>query len=94
MSSMTRQQAINALKEGVHADCAASAAILALLERQFDCALRHRSAELTALAAWAELEQTVVACKRATTRNTALLTEQFSVMQRVLHGEEHTYAPR
>jgi flagella synthesis protein FlgN len=43
---------------------------------------------------WQELEQLVVACKDATTRNSSLLAEQFSVMQRVLHGEEDTYAPR
>ncbi|GAB3425094.1 flagellar protein FlgN [Massilia agilis] len=49
----------------------------------------------TALAAdWAELERRVRACKEATARNTALMTEQFSVMQRVLHGEEQIYAPR
>jgi flagella synthesis protein FlgN len=43
---------------------------------------------------WQELEQLVVACKTATARNGSLLAEQFSVMQRVLHGEEDTYAPR
>jgi flagella synthesis protein FlgN len=43
---------------------------------------------------WQELEQLVVACKAATTRNSSLLAEQFSVMQRVLHGEEDTYAQR
>jgi flagella synthesis protein FlgN len=43
---------------------------------------------------WQQLEQLVVACKDATTRNSSLLAEQFSVMQRVLHGEEDTYAPR
>jgi flagella synthesis protein FlgN len=43
---------------------------------------------------WAELEQRVRACKQATTRNGNLLAEQFSVMQRVLHGEEQLYAPR
>jgi flagella synthesis protein FlgN len=43
---------------------------------------------------WAELEQRVRACKQATARNSALLAEQYSVMQRVLHGEDGTYAPR
>jgi flagella synthesis protein FlgN len=43
---------------------------------------------------WQELEQLVLACKHATARNSSLLAEQFSVMQRVLHGEEDTYAPR
>jgi flagella synthesis protein FlgN len=47
-----------------------------------------------ALAAdWQQLEQLVLECKRANTRNSALLTEQYSVMQRVLHGEEQLYAP-
>ncbi|MFP5392428.1 MAG: flagellar export chaperone FlgN [Gammaproteobacteria bacterium] len=139
---MTRQQATDALATGVRQDLDAGSAILALLERQFDAALRHRSGELAALAAeltpalaamearrlqrvalvralagvdatmagfiatqaepararlaagWAELEALVVRCKAATARNTALLTEQFTVMQRVLHGDDETYAPR
>ena len=45
-------------------------------------------------AAWSELERLVVACKAATTRNGNLLAEQFTVMQRVLHGGDGTYAPR
>jgi flagella synthesis protein FlgN len=142
MTRMTRPQAGALLAAGVHADLAACALILELLERQFDAALRHRSAQLSELAQqlepalaameerrkqrvslvrallgpeatmaafivgldepvrtrlgaeWAELELLVVECKRATTRNSALLAEQFSVMQRVLHGEEQTYAPR
>jgi flagella synthesis protein FlgN len=48
-----------------------------------------------ALAAnWHDLEQMVIECKGMTTRNSALLAEQFSIMQRVLHGEEQVYAPR
>jgi flagella synthesis protein FlgN len=142
MTRLTRQQAGAQLAGGVRADLLACATILGLLERQFDAALRHQSAELSELARqlepaleamearrlrrvalvrallgidatmagfiagldqparaqlgaeWAELEQLVLACKRATTRNGALLAEQFSVMQRVLHGEEQTYAPR
>jgi flagella synthesis protein FlgN len=43
---------------------------------------------------WQELEQLVQDCKAATARNSNLLAEQFSVMQRVLHGEDDTYAPR
>jgi flagella synthesis protein FlgN len=43
---------------------------------------------------WAELEQRVRLCKQATTRNSNLLAEQYSVMQRVLHGEDQVYAPR
>jgi flagella synthesis protein FlgN len=42
---------------------------------------------------WRELEALVVECKAATTRNSTLMAEQFSVMQRVLHGEEEIYAP-
>lgn len=45
-------------------------------------------------AAWSELERLVVACKAATTRNGNLLAEQFTVMQRVLHGGDGIYAPR
>lgn len=139
---MTRQQAASALAEGVGQDLDAANAIHALLERQFQAALRHQGAELGALAeelapaldamdarrkqrvalvralhgqdgtmngfiaaqaepgraelaaAWSELERLVVACKMATTRNGNLLAEQFTVMQRVLHGGDGTYAPR
>ncbi|MBE3024178.1 flagellar protein FlgN [Janthinobacterium sp. BJB1] len=42
---------------------------------------------------WAALEQMVLECKRLNSRNSELLTEQYSIMQRVLHGEEDTYAP-
>lgn len=45
-------------------------------------------------AAWSSLERTVQACKDATTRNGNLLAEQYTVMQRVLHGEDGIYAPR
>ena len=45
-------------------------------------------------AAWSGLERTVQACKEASTRNGGLLAEQYSVMQRVLHGEDGIYAPR
>jgi flagella synthesis protein FlgN len=139
---ITRAQAATLLADGVRADLAGCATIRALLERQFDAALRHRSALLAELAAeltplldameerrrqrvtlvralagaeasmadfiaataepargrlareWQELEQLVVDCKAATARNSNLLAEQYSVMQRVLHGEEDTYAPR
>ena len=142
LASITRQQAVAALFEGVDQDLAASATIHALLERQFQAALRHQSAELALLAeeltpaldamdarrrrrvalvralhgnegtmagfiaaqpepgrarlaaAWGELERLVVACKGATTRNGNLLAEQFTTMQRVLHGTDGTYAPR
>jgi len=139
---MTRQQASAALADGVAQDLAAAKAILALLERQFDAALRHQGAELAALAEelspaldamdarrlqrvalvrallgsegtmagfiaaqpepgraqlaanWGELERVVVACKAATTRNSNLLADQFTTMQRVLQGGDGTYAPR
>ncbi len=45
-------------------------------------------------AAWSSLERTVQACKDATARNGNLLAEQYTVMQRVLHGEDGIYAPR
>ena len=142
MSKMTRDQAVAKLAAGIQADLAASTTLLELLERQFDAALRHRTAQLgelaeqlmpaleameqrrvqrvalvrallgpdgvmakliaslaapgrAALAAdWHALEQMVLECKRLNARNSALLTEQYSIMQRVLHGEEQTYAPR
>jgi flagella synthesis protein FlgN len=142
MNRMTRDQAHAQLAGDVHADLAATSAMLELLERQFDQALRHSSAELAAVAgeftpaleamvarrvrrvslirallgpdatmaalignlpqparaelaaAWAELELRVRACKEATVRNSALLADQFTVMQRVLYGEDQVYAPR
>lgn len=142
MATLTRQQANALLLEGVQRDLDETATIHTLLEKQFEAAVRHRSAELTALAdglapllesmearrqqrlqlvrallgpdatmaqysasltpaaravfdaAWTELETIVRACKEATTRNGQLLAEQYSVMQRVLHGEDEVYAPR
>ncbi|MDM5178434.1 flagellar export chaperone FlgN [Massilia sp. DJPM01] len=142
MSRMTREQALGKLRAGVSADLDACQAILALLARQFEAALRHRSAELADLAEqltplldameqrrvqrvslvralcgaaagmatliagvaaaqgeqlaadWQALEQLVLECKRLNVRNSALLTEQFSIMQRVLHGEETLYEAR
>lgn len=142
MATLTRTQAGTLLADGIDLDVRDANAIHALLEQQFEAAVRHRSAELTALAdalaplletmearrvqrlqlvrallgpqatiadyiaslapaagaafeaAWLELEQVVRACKLATSRNGQLLAEQYSVMQRVLHGEADTYAPR
>lgn len=142
MATLTRTQANALLLDGVQRDLHEAAAIHALLERQFEAAVRHRSVELAALAedlaplleamegrrqqrlqlvrallgaqatmeqyiasltpaaratfdaAWAELETIVRACKEATIRNGQLLAEQYSVMQRVLHGEDGIYAPR
>ncbi len=139
---LTRQQAVAVLVDGVDQDLHAANAIHALLERQFQAALRHQGAALGALAeeltpaldamdarrkqrvslvralhgqdgtmagfiatqpepgraqlaaSWGELERLVVACKLATTRNGNLLAEQFSLMGRVLHGGDGTYAPR
>jgi flagella synthesis protein FlgN len=42
---------------------------------------------------WATLEQSVIDCKRLSKRNSDLMVEQYSIMQRVLHGEEQIYAP-
>ena len=43
---------------------------------------------------WNKLEALVRVCKQATTRNGNLMAEQFTIMQRLLHGEDDTYAPR
>jgi flagella synthesis protein FlgN len=43
---------------------------------------------------WDKLEEMVRDCKRATTRNGTLMADQFTIMQRLLHGEDDTYAPR
>lgn len=142
MATITRQQAANLLATGVEHDLRDIHAIHALLDKQFEAAVRHRTAELTELAeqltplldtmesrrqqrvklvrallgqratmtdyiaslapeaqsklaaGWRELEALVAACKQATLRNGTLLAEQHSIMERVLHGEEHTYAPR
>ena len=42
---------------------------------------------------WLALEQMVLAAKAAGKRNGELLAEQFTIMQRVLHGENQTYEP-
>jgi flagella synthesis protein FlgN len=47
-----------------------------------------------AAADWARLEQLVRDCKQATARNGSLMADQYTVMQRVLHGEEQLYAER
>jgi flagella synthesis protein FlgN len=139
---MTRDQAVARLLDGIQADLGACGTLHELLERQFQAALRHRGAELSALAAelmprldameerrkqrvqlvralfgpgaamdqlfdslapaqrsvasadWTRLERLVHDCKQATARNASLMADQYSVMQRLLHGEEDTYAPR
>lgn len=138
---MSRQQAMGQLMRGVGDDLADYGRLHALLEQQFDAALRHQSARLGDLAAaitllcdtlelrrqqrlalaalllgpqpdmgqlfallkggpratleanWASLESMVRESKRLGKRTSDLLLDQFSIMQRVLHGEEHTYAP-
>jgi flagella synthesis protein FlgN len=142
MGRLTRDQAVARLLDGIRNDLQACAVIRELLERQFQAALRHRAAELGALAEelmpqldameqrrqqrvqlvralhgasatmddllnglpaaqragatadWAQLEQQVRDCKQATSRNGSLMADQYSVMQRVLHGEDQLYAPR
>ncbi len=47
-----------------------------------------------AAADWERLEQLVRDCKQATARNGSLMADQYTVMQRVLHGEEQLYAER
>jgi flagella synthesis protein FlgN len=43
---------------------------------------------------WGRLERQVRDCKQATSRNATLMADQYTVMQRVMHGEEQLYAPR
>ncbi|KWH08477.1 flagellar biosynthesis protein FliR [Burkholderia territorii] len=40
---------------------------------------------------WRKLEAQVVECHRLNRRNASLITSQFEIMQRVLHGESNTY---
>jgi flagella synthesis protein FlgN len=61
------------------------AAIFALLKGDSRDELERR---------WHALELMVLECKRRNERNSALLTEQYSIMRRVLQGEEQIYAPR
>jgi flagella synthesis protein FlgN len=142
MSRMTRDQAVARLLDGIQDDMTSCGDVHELLDRQFQAALRHHGAELSALAeelmprldameerrkqrvqlvralfgpdatmdalfaslaapqkssasaAWAQLERLVRDCKQATVRNGNLMADQYSVMQRLLHGEDDTYAPR
>lgn len=138
---ITRQQAVDRVLQGIADDSTGYIALLALLEEQFQAALRHQTEQLKtladqviaavdvldgrrrqrvtlvtallgakpdmqqffallqeaprirALADWAALEEMVLECKRRNSRNSQFLTEQYSTMQRVLNGEEDTYAP-
>jgi flagella synthesis protein FlgN len=140
-STLSRPAAMQLVLAGIAADLQGYPALLALLQEQFEAALRHQSARLGELAEqiaaaaaaleqrrcqrqllaarllgpagrmpqlfallksaprarmeqdWAALEQMVIDCKRAGKRNSDLLVEQYSIMQRVLHGEDQTYAP-
>jgi flagella synthesis protein FlgN len=141
-SRITREQALDRLLDDIQDDIAACSAIRALLECQFEAALRRAGAELMALsgdlmpqleamderrrqrvqlvralfgaqatmetlfttlearrrdaaaASWRRLEQLVRDCGQATRRNGSLMAEQHAIMQRLLHGEVETYAPR
>lgn len=42
---------------------------------------------------WSALEALVRECKQLNERNCRLMTDQYSIMQRVLHGEDETYVP-
>ncbi|WP_229417162.1 flagellar export chaperone FlgN [Massilia sp. Root418] len=42
---------------------------------------------------WQALELRVLECKRLSKRNSDLLVEQYTIMQRVLHGEDQIYEP-
>lgn len=141
MSQPDRQELMKRLLQGVAEDMQAYPQLAALLEQQFQAAVRHQNAQLAALADtiaalvdamllrreqrvalvqrllgptgtmaqafallknaarermeadWKTLEQMVIECKRLGKRNSDLLVEQYSIMQRVLHGEEQIYAP-
>lgn len=42
---------------------------------------------------WNALETSVAECKRLSRRNSQLMADQYTIMQRVIHGEEAAYAP-
>jgi flagella synthesis protein FlgN len=66
------------------------------LEATMDDLLQSLDAPRRARASadWERLEALVRDCQQATARNSGLMAEQYTVMQRVLHGEEQLYAPR
>ncbi|HEY4066965.1 MAG TPA: flagellar export chaperone FlgN [Burkholderiaceae bacterium] len=51
------------------------------------------SARVALESGWRILDALVRECKRLNTRNGQLMMDQQSIMQRVLRGEEQTYAP-
>jgi flagella synthesis protein FlgN len=60
--------------------------------RKFIQSIPHES-QGKVMTLWKSLEDLVVACQEINTRNCRLLTDQYTLMQRVLKHEEHTYAP-
>ena len=56
-------------------------------------ALLRPDARARVLADWAALEQQVVAAKTLSRRNGDLLADQFTIMQRVMHGDDQIYEP-
>ncbi len=138
---LSRQDAMQQLLQDVAADLAGYQELAALLEQQFDAAIRHQQSRLGDVAAaigtlvdtlevrrarrvalatrltgpqpamaqvfallraeprarleadWQTLERLVLAAKAAGKRNGDLLAEQYTIMQRVLHGEDQTYEP-
>jgi flagella synthesis protein FlgN len=55
--------------------------------------LLNGSARTALESGWRMLDALVHECKRLNTRNGRLMMDQQSIMQRVLRGEEQTYAP-
>jgi len=56
-------------------------------------ALLRPDARARVLADWAALEQQVIAAKTLSRRNGDLMADQYTIMQRVLHGDDQTYEP-
>ncbi len=62
--------------------------------RQAALRAQATAAQRTAIEArYAELEKAVKRCKAQAVRNGNLLASQFEMMQQLLYGEKHTYAP-
>lgn len=56
-------------------------------------ALLKPDARMKLEADWLALESMAAECKRLGKRNTDLMVEQYSIMQRVLHGDHQIYEP-
>ncbi|MBU0602991.1 MAG: flagellar protein FlgN [Gammaproteobacteria bacterium] len=63
----------------------------ARMDSMFDAMATDNGVRCRAL--WQELEEHVVECKRLNARNCALMSDQYEIMTRLLHGEDQTYAP-